>query len=441
MSQAEIRSMAPPMQQPWTAAITGLRHSSTALKALCSLRMLRRIRSALRPMSATMLPAACASICRSMPAEKFLPTPQMTATRTLSVRSTQSNTSTISVQKASSIELALAGRLIMTWAMAPCCSTSSDWYSRMRNSLTNCLFLSSHALYQAWPPAAYPGFAPRACSVESAADSGLDRFHLPPQGKTRRLLYGSQTLLVGRQLLRGRPHHRQHRPVLRVEATDLPGLVGAALGPLSRQYQRRLAAGHDQIDIRENLGVQQRAVQLPLGVVHPVALAQGVQGVALSGMLVPGQQQGIHYRTVVGHATVTAKPLQLGIDEAHVERGVVDHQLGAADEVHELVGHVGEQRLVRKKLVGDPVDLEGALFHLPLGIDVDMEVPAGQAPVEQLDTADLDDAMSFPYLDTRGFGIQNDRTHAPHSPSSWSLPLPGWPAGRPARSPDEHCGP
>ena len=47
----------------------------------------------------------------------------------------------------------------------------------------------------------------------------------------------------------------------------------------------RLSAGHGQVDIRQDFGVQQGPVQIPLGIVHPVALAQGVQVVALPGVL------------------------------------------------------------------------------------------------------------------------------------------------------------
>src|SRR3546814_14521508 len=40
-----------------------------------------------------------------------------------------------------------------------------------------------------------------------------------------------------------------------------------------------------------------------------------------------------------------AKPPQLGVEEAHVERGVVDYQHRVAEELQDLVGEGGKHRI------------------------------------------------------------------------------------------------
>src|SRR3546814_19626064 len=58
----------------------------------------------------------------------------------------------------------------------------------------------------------------------------------------------------------------------------------------------------------------------------------------------------------------TAAP-QFGVEEAHVERAVVDDQRCAADEVQELVADRLEQRFVGQEILGQPVDLVGLVRH------------------------------------------------------------------------------
>ena len=57
------------------------------------------------------------------------------------------------------------------------------------------------------------------------------------------------------------------------------------------------------------------------------------------------------------------------------------------------------------------MDLGGALVDLALGIEIDREMMVGDAPIQALHTADLDDAV--PLLDTQagGFRIKNDQPH------------------------------
>ncbi|MNN56204.1 hypothetical protein D3C81_1711210 [compost metagenome] len=154
-------------------------------------------------------------------------------------------------------------------------------------------------------------------------------------------------------------------------------------------------------------------MQLAVGVVDVVALAQGVQAVALARVALAGHHQGVEHRAVVADVAALGLPQQgeLVVDEANVERRVVDDQLGALDELEELVGDVLEARLAHQVFVGDAVHRDGAFIHFAVGLQVDVEVATGQAPALQFDAADLDDPVAIGDRHAGGFCIQYDVTH------------------------------
>src|SRR5690606_20719026 len=85
---------------------------------------------------------------------------------------------------------------------------------------------------------------------------------------------------------------------------------------------------------------------------------------------------------------------------------------GTADELEELIHRRGEQRLVAQELQAQAGDFLGAGLHVALGIEVAVEVPAGLAPFQQLDAADLDDAVALLPGKAGGLGVQYDLAHA-----------------------------
>ncbi len=111
---------------------------------------------------------------------------------------------------------------------------------------------------------------------------------------------------------------------------------------------------------------------------------------------------------------------QLVVEEAHVERRVVDHQLGAADELEEFVRHLAKPRLVLQELRAQPVHLQRTQLDLGLPVEVAVEVVARQAPVHDLHRANLDDPMAEHYFEPGGFGVEDDLSHA--DPNYWSDP-------------------
>jgi hypothetical protein len=102
---------------------------------------------------------------------------------------------------------------------------------------------------------------------------------------------------------------------------------------------------------------------------------------------------------------------ELGVEEADVERGVVDDHLGAGQKAQQVVGHLGELGLVGQKFIGQAVDAGGLLAALALGVEVDMAGLAGEPAVDHLDAADLDDAVAALGAQAGGFGVEEDLSH------------------------------
>ena len=85
---------------------------------------------------------------------------------------------------------------------------------------------------------------------------------------------------------------------------------------------------------------------------------------------------------------------------------------------HELVDDVGEARLLREELVGDAVHLQRGDVDLAVGSQVAMKRATGAASDDDLDAADLDDAMTLLRLEPGGFGVEDDLAHASRRPVS-----------------------
>jgi len=117
----------------------------------------------------------------------------------------------------------------------------------------------------------------------------------------------------------------------------------------------------------------------------------------------------------------------------------VNHQLGAADEFHEVDSNLGELRLVGNELVGQAVNLDGTLGNLPFWIDVGVEALAGKLTTAQLDAADLDDAVTGAEIQPGGFCVQNNLAQI--SLRCGRVPRRAAPARRRARSQHGRHGP
>lgn len=217
---------------------------------------------------------------------------------------------------------------------------------------------------------------------------------------------------MGPKLLIDGPNHPQTRPIRR-EAAYAAAIRGPSGLPTGGQGQAYLSARHRQIDVGKDLRVEQGAVKVTLGVIHPVPFAQGIEGVALAGMQGPSHHQRVRDGAEVGDPGSRMRaPGQLGVEEPHIEGGIVDDKLRTFHIANEVVGDVREAGFVLQELVGDPVHLRGPLIDLPIRLEILMEVVAGEPAIHQLDATDLDDPVSFRGLEAGRLSVKHDLSHA-----------------------------
>src|SRR3546814_6657934 len=100
---------------------------------------------------------------------------------------------------------------------------------------------------------------------------------------------------------------------------------------------------------------------------------------------------------------------ELGVDEVHVEAGVVNHQPGVAEEGEEVVGDRGEDRMPGEKGFRQAVHVECAGRHVALGIDVLVIDPARS----EEHTSELQSLMRISYA-VFCLAKKNVRKHVPH---------------------------
>src|SRR5690606_11699742 len=122
-----------------------------------------------------------------------------------------------------------------------------------------------------------------------------------------------------------------------------------------------------------------------------------------------------HLAQLLNTHIAAVEQLQLVVEEADIEWGVVDDQFGAANEVQQLLDHMAEQRLIGDHFIGDAVHLHRPTVDFALWIDVLMKMPACEPAVDQFDTADFDQTVALAGFQTGCFGVEHD---LPHSYSS-----------------------
>ena len=167
----------------------------------------------------------------------------------------------------------------------------------------------------------------------------------------------------------------------------------------------------DQVDINlgQKLGVEQGAVLDTAGIVDRIARTEIVEFVRDAGMLAPRQQQGVDQP--LPRDGRPFDPVKLGVDEADIERCVVDHERRVADELEEILDHMRKERLVREELAGKTVHGECFRRHVALWIEEPMKSLAGRHAIENLDTADFHQPIAAQRVEPGGFGIENDFAH------------------------------
>ena len=91
----------------------------------------------------------------------------------------------------------------------------------------------------------------------------------------------------------------------------------------------------------------------------------------------------------------------------------MDDEPVAGDELQERVGDVRKERLVLQKRRRQPMHRLDLGRHVALGIDVAVVLaPRGDA-VQELDAADLDQAVAALGVEPGGLSVEDDLAHAP----------------------------
>jgi hypothetical protein len=84
----------------------------------------------------------------------------------------------------------------------------------------------------------------------------------------------------------------------------------------------------------------------------------------------------------------------------------VDDDFGILHELAQFRGDFVELRLVAQEFGGQAVDRQRRLVRVALGIDIAVEVVAGQLAVEDFNAADFDDAVARAWIQAGGFGVE-----------------------------------
>ena len=118
------------------------------------------------------------------------------------------------------------------------------------------------------------------------------------------------------------------------------GVVGDGNGRRLRllaQDERRLAAADQlDIDLGQQLGIEQRAMQRAARGVDLVARQQCIERGGAARVLAAGERQRVD-DPLVGDRR-TAEAAEFGIDEGNVEAGVVGDQVALVEEGDEILG-------------------------------------------------------------------------------------------------------
>ena len=195
-----------------------------------------------------------------------------------------------------------------------------------------------------------------------------------------------------------------------------------------------LATGHGQIDVHQQLGIEQRAVVLAAGVVDAVALAQGIESVALAGMQPPRPAPG--YRPP-GNACATMSSSQPARRNSWFRKPTSNSALWMTSSAPPMnssnsVRNLDEARLVLEHLAGNAVHLLGRAVDFALRVHVAVKGAVGPPTIHQLHASDLDDAMALLDFEAGRFGVEDDLSHASALTCVAHAPCPA--VARPRRS-------
>lgn len=207
----------------------------------------------------------------------------------------------------------------------------------------------------------------------------------------------------------GRGKMRPRRPRL-ANNYGMKAARYADAGCLGDQAQADLpAAGQLHIDLRKKLGVEECSVLHAMTTVDSEPHAQGVEAVFGAWMPGPGEHQRIDHAVHADGRSAAA--LELVVEEAEIETGIMRYQRRILDEVEELLGFLRKARLIRQEQVGKPVYFLRLERHVAFGIEIGVEMPASLDAIKNFDAADLNHPVAACRIQARGLSVENDFPH------------------------------
>ena len=88
----------------------------------------------------------------------------------------------------------------------------------------------------------------------------------------------------------------------------------------------------------------------------------------------------------------------------------MDHQLCTTHKFDKLFCDLTKGRFAGQKFLSDTVHFQRAGIDIPFGLDVLMVVATGDAPVDELNATNLDNAMPLIDFESRGFRVEHNLT-------------------------------
>ena len=181
--------------------------------------------------------------------------------------------------------------------------------------------------------------------------------------------------------------------------------------PLSSISAPCIRVSASQPDVRKQVRIPQRSVQLPAGVVDAEFDTKRVEIVLASRPQASRHLKRIDHAGAKLAKSDAADPAKFMVEKSRIKGSVVNYQFGALHELDELCGNSGEARLVGQKLGGQAVDRRSTSADFPFRVQISMEMPAGAPPAMHFYATDFDNTVAATEVEAGGFSIEDDAAH------------------------------
>src|SRR5690606_30352748 len=153
--------------------------------------------------------------------------------------------------------------------------------------------------------------------------------------------------------------------------------LGRCRAGIRRQGKPDLpAAGELDIDLREQLRVEERAVQHAVTAVDPVTHAKRVERMLRARMAPPRERERVDH--TLDDDFGMAASTELVVEKAEIELRVMRDERRVLQEIEQFERMLVKALLIGKEGVRQPVDLLGGERHRPLRIEIGVESAPGR---------------------------------------------------------------